>query len=196
MQNRNREPRRQKPNSESRNSVLNRRNVSGQDLLFHARYFHSAAKKLAEAPEFDSGSVTEFSACPVVFLYRHAPELHLKVVVLGKGHNFLTTKPDPLTIHRTHSVAWLGQFVSQIIVALKWEKEFRCAEIDGLDDFKTVIEEMNSVDPNAFRLPGEIEAKGACDVRGFATRMDALLVLLDSTADALAAEWDMRPGNG
>jgi hypothetical protein len=29
-------------------------------------------------------------------------------------------------------------------------------------------------------------------IREFARRMDALLELLDSTADALAAEWDLR----
>jgi hypothetical protein len=53
---------------------------------------------------------------------------------------------------------------------------------------------LNAVDPGsyAFWLPGENQAKGTFDVRGFATRGDALLVLLDSTADALAAEWDMR----
>jgi hypothetical protein len=33
---------------------------------------------------------------------------------------------------------------------------------------------------------------GVFDVQGFAMKMDALLAVLDATADALAAEWDMR----
>jgi hypothetical protein len=174
----------------------NRRNVPPQDLFLYARSFHMAAKKLADALEVDSGPVTEFAACPVVFMYRHALELHLKAIVLGEGGNFLDTKPDRISIGKTHSVSWLAQFVCQIVTALTWESEFRCVGIESLEDFKAVVEEVNSVDPGqyVFRLPVEAEAKGSSDVRGFARKMDALLELLDSTADALAAEWDMRSG--
>jgi hypothetical protein len=190
MQKRNRQPRRLTPNPAPRN-------VPPQDLFLYARSFHTAAKKLAEAPKFDSGPFSDLAACcPVVFLYRHALELHLKAMALGEGGNFLATKPDPLSIYKTHSVTWLGQFVCQIVTALKWEKEFRCAGIDNLEDFKAVVEGLNAVDPGqyVFRIPGQTEAKGAFDVRGFPTMMDALLELLDSTADALAAEWDQRSG--
>jgi len=41
-------------------------------------------------------------------------------------------------------------------------------------------------------FPGETETNGDFDVRRLATKMDALLDLLESTADALAAEWDQR----
>jgi hypothetical protein len=187
----NRQPRRLAPNPRSRN----RRNVPPQDLFLHARSFHAAGKKLVEMLEFDSGPFTDLAACcPVVFLYRHALELHLKAIVLGEGGNFLATMPDPLSIHKTHSVSWLSQFVVQIVTALKWEPEFKCQGVESLDDFKAVVEEVNSVDAGsyAFWLPVEAEAKGCFDVRGFATRMDALLALLDATADGLAAEWDLR----
>ena len=120
--------------------------------------------------------------------------MHLKALVLGAGGNFLATKPDALSVHKTHSVSWLSQFVVQIVTALKWEPEFKCQGVESLDDFKAVVEEVNSVDAGsyAFWLPVEAEAKGCFDVRGFATRMDALLALLDATADGLAAEWDLR----
>jgi hypothetical protein len=174
-----------------------RRNVPTQDLFLYARSFHTAAKKLAEAPELNSGPFTDLAACwPVVFLYRHALELHLKAIVLGEGGNFLATKPDALSVHKTHSVSWLAQFVAQIVTALKWEPEFKCEGIENLDDFKVAIEEVNSVDPGSYvlRLPCKTEANGSFNVQEFATKMDALLVLLESTADALAAEWDMRSG--
>jgi hypothetical protein len=105
--------------------VLNWRKVPERDLWLYARSFHKAAKKLAGALELDAGPATYFDACPVVFMYRHAVELHLKAVVLGDGGNFLATKPDALSVHKTHSVSWLVQFVCQIITALNWEKEFR-----------------------------------------------------------------------
>jgi hypothetical protein len=60
---------------------------------------------------------------------------------------------------------------------------------DNLTEFKAVVENVNSVDPGyAFRYPAQI------NVREFAVRMDALLELLDSTADALAATWDLQMG--
>jgi hypothetical protein len=185
------------PNPRSLNTALDRRNVSEQDLSLHARSFHAAAKKLAEAPEFNCGTFTDFAVCcPVVFLYRHALELHLKAIVLGDGGNFLATKPDPLSIHKTHSVSWLAQFVAQIVTALKWEPEFRCVGIDSLEDFKALVESVNLVDPGSFvfRILGENQATGGFDVRGFAMKMDAVIGLLDATADALAAQWDLRSG--
>jgi hypothetical protein len=183
-------------------AVLNWRNVPVEDLFLYARSFHTAAKKLAGSPQLDATPFTDFDACPVVFMYRHAVELQLKALVLGEGGNFLATKPDPISIYKTHSVSWLAQFVCQIVTALTWEKEFRCEGIENLADFKAVVEDINSVDPgpHAFRYPVNTEGQGSVpgqvklSVREFARRMDALVELLASTADALAAEWDLRSG--
>ena len=123
-------------------------------------------------------------------MYRHALELYLKAIVLAEGGNFLKTRPDRISIGKTHSVSWLAQFVCQIVTALGWQEEFKCQGIENLDDFKAIIESVNEVDPGqyVFRFPGEPEAQASFNVRKFARRMDALLELLDSTADALAAE--------
>jgi hypothetical protein len=37
----------------------------------------------------------------VVFIYHYAVELHLKAMILGEGHNFLTSKPYHLSINET-----------------------------------------------------------------------------------------------
>ena len=74
-------------------------------------------------------------------MYRHALELHLKALILGDGGNFLVTKPDRLSVYKTHSVSWLAQFVCQIVTALNWEKEFRCDGIETLADFKIFVED-------------------------------------------------------
>jgi hypothetical protein len=186
-------------NSGPHNPVVNRHNVPAKDLFLYARSFHKAAKALA-AFQLDASPLADFDVSPVVFMYRHAVELHLKALVLGEGGNFLATKPDTLSVHKTHSVSWLAQFVCQIITAVKWEKEFKCEGIENLADFKAVIEELNAVDPGSyvFRLPVRAEGQDAIPgqvkltSRDFARRMDAFLGLLDSTADALAAEWDMQ----
>jgi hypothetical protein len=183
----------------SNKTLLNWRNIPERDLWLYARSFHTAAKKLAGTLDLDSGPMSDFDPCPVVFMYRHAVELHLKALVLGEGGNFLATKPDHLSVYKTHSVSWLAQFVCQIVIALKWEREFRCEGVENLADFKAIVEEINSVDRGyALRRPGKTEGPGsvpgqlAFSVHEFARRMDAILELLDSTADALAATWDMR----
>src|SRR5580658_9460209 len=168
MPNRNRHYRRPTPNPGARSKVLNRRIVPPQDLSVYARSFHKAAQALAGSLLVGGDPVSDVDFSPVVYMYRHALELHLKAIVLGDGGNFLATKPDPLSIYKTHSVSWLAQFVSQIVTVLRWEPEFRCVGIDSLEHFKAVVEQVNSVDPGsyAFRLPGDIDAKGAFDVRG------------------------------
>src|ERR1039457_4742172 len=170
------------------NAALNWPNIPSRDIFLHAQSFHKAAKALA-AFQLDASPLADFDVSPVVFMYRHAVELHLKALVLGEGGNFLATKPDALSVHKTHSVSWLVQFVVQIITALKWENEFKCDGIENLTDFKAVIEELNAVDPGSyiFRLPGRAEGQDSAPGRvkvtmlEFARRMDALLELLDST---------------
>ena len=180
-------------------TALNWKAVPQQEFFFYARSFHNAAKNLAGSAQLDGNSVAAFDVCPVVFMYRHALELHLKALVLGDGSNFLATKPDRLSIYKTHSLSWLAQFVCQIVTALKWEKEFKCAGIENLADFKAFIEEVSSVDPGAGRFRCLIRAEGEhsdpgrpVSVRELVAKMDALLGLLDVTADALAATWDIR----
>src|SRR5262249_12297887 len=132
------------------------------------------------------------AAFPVIFMYRHAVELHLKAIVLGDGGNFLETKPDPISVRKSHSVSWLAQFVAQIVTALKWEAEFQREGIVTIADFKAVVEEINSVDPGAYSFRCPVDPQSESSVREFARKVDTLIGLLASTADALAAEWDLR----
>jgi hypothetical protein len=173
--------------------------VQDRDLWLYALSFHEAARKLAGALEPGPGPFAEVNASPVVFMYRHAIELHLKAIVLGDGGNFLPTKPDALSVHKTHSISWLAQFVYGIVRALKWEHEFRCNGIENLAEFKAVIESVSSVDPGSYVFrdptragqdPATVDHVAAA--REFARRMDAVIELLAATADGLAAEWDLR----
>jgi hypothetical protein len=189
------------PSNPSRQAgILDWRNVPQQEFYVYARAFHAAAQKMAATLELDSAPLNRFAACPVVFMYRHATELHLKGIVLGEGTNFLATKPDPLSVYKTRSLSWLGQFVCQIVTALKWEADFKCEGIENLADLKAIIEDINSLDPvpHTCRYGSNDDGQDSSttgqifDVQQFARKMDALLALLDSTADALAATWDMR----
>jgi hypothetical protein len=177
---------------------MNRHNIPEKDLFLYARSFHKAAQKLAASFRSDGNPFAQADVSAVVFMYHHAVELHLKAMVLGDGGNFLATRPDSISVSKSHSVSWLAQFVCQIIAAVKWEKEFKCEGVETLEDFKAIIEGLNAVDPGSFvfRLPVRTEGQdavpggGKLTIREFARRMDALLELLASTGDALAATWD------
>src|SRR5262249_49498445 len=130
-------------------SLRNRQNALAKNLFQYAQSFHKAAKTLAALFQKEAKPFAETDASPVVFMYQHALELHLKAIVLGEGGNFLHTKPDPISVSKTHSVSWLAQFVCQIVTALKWEQDFRCEGIENLADFKAVVEALNSVDPGS-----------------------------------------------
>ena len=169
-----------------------RRYVPDSELWLYARSFHAAARKLAGALDPDSGPDAAFDASPVIFLYGHALELHLKALVLGDGCNFLATKPETLSIRKTHSIPWLAQFVSKIITTVKWEQEFKCEGIESLADFKVVIDDLNSIDPGSYSCRWPVDPEALSSVLEFGRRMDSFLELLESTADALAAEWHIR----
>ena len=182
------------------NTVLNWHNVPEREFCFYARAFHTAAKTLVENLDLDRTPRSDWNACPVVFLYRHALELHLKALVLGDGGKFLASKPDPASIYRTHCLRRLAQVVCEIVKAVGWKGSFTCEGVTGLGDFRAVVNDLDSVDPgsHAFRYPvntageGSVQSHLTFSVLEFARQMNAILDLLDVTADALAATWDMQ----
>lgn len=174
---------------------VNWRNLHGHDYFLFARAYHSAAKKLARMLDVDPGPIPEFDLCPILSAYRHAIELHLKVIVLGEGGKFLAIRPDELSIEKTRSLSWLAQFVTQIVTTLRWEEEFKTEGIESLADFKAVIEEANEIDPafDPFRCPVDFQPEAVKSaVVDFVRRLDDVVELLAQTADSLAAEWDLR----
>lgn len=173
--------------------VQGHQSLSDDDLYFIAQAVHKAAKKLAATVQLHAAPLGEFAFYPVLHLYRHAVELYLKDIVLNDGGNFLAIKPDHISVSKSRSVSWLGQFVVQIVTGLRWEEQFRCEGIEDIVAFREIIEEVNRIDVGhpMFRVPGDAHAV-ADEFRELTRRLDALLELLDRTADSLAAEWDLQ----
>src|SRR5580698_5511437 len=167
------------------------------EIAFYARSLHKAAKKLIGTLDLQPNPKTAWDACPVVLLYREALELHLKALV-DEGGNFLKSPTDPLSLAKTHSLRWLAQIVGQIIRAVKWESEFKCDGVSTLADFSALVGKLEELDPVALAVfPGNRRPDGWVpdqllppNVVQIAKRLDALLDLLDSTSDALAATDD------
>jgi len=122
--------------------------------------------------------------------------------VIDESSNFLKTPTDSITLYKTHSLRWLAQIVGQIIKTVGWESEFKCEGVASLTEFSALVAELESLDPVTCAVTvGKCRRDGSVphnleppNVVRFATKLDALLDLLDATADALAATWDQRAG--
>jgi hypothetical protein len=187
------------PKENTRGTQPKWHNGADVEIRLYARSLQNAAKKLVEGLELDQNASAKWDASPVLVLYRQALEIHLKLLV-GEGSNFLKPRTDPISLYRTHSLRWLAQIVCQIIKAVGWEDDFKCDGMVSLADFSAMVNEVESLDPITRAVhsssPGVgssvLQSPQAFSVVGFAKRMDALLDLLDVTADALAATWDRR----
>ena len=63
-----------------------------------------------------------------------------------------------------------------------------------MDGFKGVVESVNTVDPGGYTYRRFVDSIIGFDAVEFCQKKDALLALLDSMSDGLAAEWDLRSG--
>jgi hypothetical protein len=190
-------------NAKSKTRITVRGWHNGADLEIHlyARSLKEAAKALVERLELDQNTRTDWDACPVILLYRHALELYLKALV-SEGSSFLKVRTDPISLSRTHSLRWLAQIVCQIIKAVEWESDFTCDGVTSIADFSAVLNEIESLDPVARAIrssrtegPSSVsQYYRTFNVGQFVKKLDALLDLLDVTADALAATWDQVSG--
>lgn len=176
-------------------------NGGGIEIGFYARSLHKAAKSLIASLDLQPNPQNAWSACPIIPLYRQSVELHIKGLV-DEGGGFLKERTDSITLEKTHSLRWLAQIVGQIIKAVKWEGEFKCDGIASLADFSALINDLETLDPVAFFVrAGNRRADSWVpdqllppNVVQFAKKLDALLNLLDVTADALAAKSDQVSG--
>jgi len=173
----------------------------GGDVEIHhyALSLHNAARRLISALEQNPKTSTSYDICPVVLLYRQALEIHLKRLV-GEGSNFLPSPTDPISLTTTHSLRWLAQIVGRINKAIGWESDFMCEGVSSLAEFNALVNEIEAFDPVARAIVSAGSSKSvaeyyeAFDIFHFALKLDALLDLLDSTTEALAAEWEQRAG--
>lgn len=125
--------------------------------------------------------------------------------LIGEGGRFLAAPTDHLTLCKTHSLRWLAQIVCQIIKAVRWEAEFKCAGIPDLAEFSSTIAQLEEMEPVSAAIFGERTKKNLGDVPAqlerskvleIMPRLDALLKLLAVTTDGLAATADLMELGG
>jgi hypothetical protein len=183
-----------RPKPENQTAELSWNNGYDIEVDLYARSLHKAAKTLIETLDLVPSPKTAWDACPVILLYRQAVELRLKALV-GEGSGCLPSPTDSISLSKTRSLRWLAQIVCQIIRAVKWERDFQCEGVASLADFSALVNELEELDPvSGATKAGSSGRDGSAPhqlqppkVVRFAGKLDALLALLDVTADALAA---------
>lgn len=168
------------------------------EIYSYARSLRKAAATLLLKRQEDPTGRTDWDVCPILLLYRQTLELHLKVLV-GDGSPFLKNR-NSFSLSQTRSLPWLAQLVCQVIKAVKWENEFTCSGIGNLADFSALVNEVESLDAAVkaihtvrFDPPNSLAIfYRTFNIVEFAKKLDALLDLLDVTADLLSAAWDLE----
>ena len=183
------------------NEVLNWQHDPESEFQFFGDAYHKAAKD-ALAAALSNRSRNSIRFAPVVFLYRHALELNLKnVIILGNKILSLGGEP-PASDDRTfttHSLTHLMQAVERIYKYMGWTEGFAKGCIENFEDCKTVVNNLNDVDPQsyAFRYPIDKNGKGSVgkhltfNIEIFAQRLDPVIELMSSLAYTLDHEYDL-----
>lgn len=93
-----------------------------------------------------------------------------------------------------------GADCCQIIKAVQWEAEFKCAGISSLAEFSATISQLEEMEPVAAAIDAERTKMDMGDVPAqlakvkvleITLQLDALLDLMAATADGLAATADL-----
>jgi hypothetical protein len=114
-------------------------------------------------------------------LYRHALELFLKGILLGRGGELVDPPP---AISASHSLEKLLPDVRRIFAECGWDKTFGSKTVTSFDDFTVIVAELDRADPKSFsfRYPvgtdlitGALDGHFTFSVRQFAFTMDEVL---------------------
>lgn len=152
--------------------VLNYVGTPQQEYTWYGEAFHEAGKsliaQLRNDPHFGRPQ-DSFKAVPIVHLYRHAMELYLKGIIL-MGRSILPlcgqTEIDH-NIFSTHEFKRILPAVERIFEAFGWDWNFELEAFRSIDDFRSVIKELDTVKADALRYPTLTDGKTAALQRNF-----------------------------
>jgi hypothetical protein len=176
------------------NTVLNWHREPEKEFHLYGEAFWNAAKNLLRNEALDKQPIASFDASVIVYLYRHALELFLKEILIGRGGELIDPRPSPETVlNAGHSLTRLLPDVRRIFVECGWDKTFGSNAAITFDDFVAIVEEFERADPSSFsfRYPVKKDLTASLDghftfsVRRFASIMDEVLNTLSGACDCL-----------
>lgn len=172
--------------------VLNWHGTPQEEFTYFAEAFHdvarSTAEELSKNPRFGLHGIPmeDFKAYPVVYMYRHALELHMKAVILAGSMMLSSPKVDRDTLLKTHSLDLLRLDVERVFEAYNWDWDLSVPHFENLDDFRQAIAELVSVDAGSYAFRYPVDTKGKASLAShfrfnlfeFCETLDGLLRVL------------------
>ena len=206
--------------------LLNSHGTPEEEFVYLAEAYHLTAKeacaKLRKDPRFgrDGSPMEYFRAYPIIFLYRHAFELHMKAIILV-GSPMLDIKGmaaiDREALLRTHSLDKLRQDLERVFRSYGWKWDLGTDDFRCLADFRKTIAELHDIDKGSYTFRYPLDTKGTASLApnfrfnlfAFCDVLDNLFPVLESLVTAAyeelqttmharseAREWEMENGDG
>ena len=186
-----------------RNVVLNFRHSPQREFGPYGSGFHEAARSLARNFLRKRGGFSDLEGPPIVYLYRHALELHLKGVLLA-GNRLMELDDKGLRgqelwkLLHTHKLSTLLPHVRGVFSHVGWKEEIGHGPIKTFADIRAIVTDLEEVDPQSFtfRYPTDKVGEAALthhfafSVYHFVSIMDPLIELLDNSVAQLEEYWE------
>ncbi|MCI0557722.1 MAG: hypothetical protein MN733_04450 [Nitrososphaera sp.] len=182
------------------NVVFNFQGSAIDDLIAFARGYHAAGKHLAQRMAVAPG-YRDYDGYPILFLYRHSLELHLKAIVI-RGAKLLglisEEKINTQNLWKKHKFVGLLPAVESIFNGMQWDWDFEVSGLRSWDDFCALVNGIEQIDPQSynFRYPVDTSGEAALpkhlvlNIVAFARRMDPVLDLLYGAVAGIQEKWD------
>lgn len=179
------------------NFVISFSHIPKYDFGIFAKGYRFAANSLAKEL-IDMGSFPDYKAYPIVFLYRHALELHLKNIIyrIGKLLFFKREEDIDNKLYNNHKLVDLSGKVENILTKVFPEDQ----ELHQLlKEVMSVAKEFAEIDIDSYGYRYPINTSGRhstkpnqiVNLRSLATHMDNLLEQLEVIDFGLNIETDI-----
>lgn len=189
--------------------VLNWQESAKDEIRFVAAAYHQVAREAIAALRgnscfgTDGIPIEDFRAYPIVFLYRHALELHMKAVILAGAPMLMVRSMKPTDERRilsTHRLEDLLPEVEQVFTAYEWKWDFGNSYCRSVEDFRTMINEIHTIDVGSYAFRYPIKKDGTAslpshfrfDLFEFCGVLDKILPALEGAAIGAGDEFEAR----
>jgi hypothetical protein len=184
--------------------VLNWHGTPEEEFTHFAEAFHEVARRVAvdlsHNRHFGRIPIEDFKAYPVVFMYRHALELHMKAVILAGSPMLSSPEVDREKLFTTHSLDVLRQQVERVFDAYEWGWDLGVPHFETLEDFRGAIAELAGVDAGSYTFRYPIDTKGRASLSShfrfnlfeFCETLDGLLIVLKGATIGAYEEFQAR----
>jgi hypothetical protein len=156
-----------------------------QDCGAFAEGYKDAANQMAQEL-IERGSFPDYQAYPVVFLYRHALELHLKNIIykVAKLLAFQKIEEVDSKLYNSHDLTMLSQISCSVLKkAMPSEKEL----YQFLEEVAQTAKEFSEIDPSSYSYRYPIDRYGKASAkRNQTVNLTSLAIHMDSILDKLS----------